>query len=100
MTTQTERMYELVLVLSPEIADDEIPAALELIHQAIADRGGSIQDQENWGRRKLAYPIQKQLEGSYILSKLNLDPQRIKDVDTNLKLQEAILRHMILRVEE
>lgn len=100
MTTQTEREYELVLVLSPELGEDEIPVALELINKAIADRGGSIQDQENWGRRRLAYPIKNQFEGSYILSKLNLDPERMKDVDANLRLQEAVLRHMILRAEE
>ncbi|MQG21523.1 MAG: 30S ribosomal protein S6 [SAR202 cluster bacterium] len=100
MTTKEDRSYEMVLVLSAEIGDEEIPLALEHINQAISDRGGVVDNQENWGRRRLAYPINDQNEGSYIFSRLNLAPEKVVDVDTNLKLQEMVLRHMIIKIDE
>ena len=100
MTTKEDRSYEMVLVLSAEIGDEEIPLALEHINQAISDRGGVVDNQENWGRRRLAYPINDQNEGIYIFSRLNLAPEKVVDVDTNLKLQEMVLRHMIIKIDE
>jgi small subunit ribosomal protein S6 len=100
MTTKENRFYEMVLVLRAEIGDEEMPLALEHINQAISERGGVVDNQENWGRRRLAYPIKDQHEGNYIFSRLNLAPEKVVDIDTNLKLQEMVLRHMIIKIEE
>ena len=59
------RRYELMLVLRPDLADDKVQAALERTARAIAAGGGQIVKQAPWGRRRLAYPIDHHLEGSY-----------------------------------
>ena len=92
------RDYELVVILSPELAEEDIPAAIDRLSQLIADRGGEVKDVERWGRRKLAYPIKKHLEGNYLVTQVRLDPDRTSDVEAGLRISEEVLRHLLVRV--
>ena len=92
------RDYELVVILSPELAEEEIPAAIDRLSQLIVDRGGEVKDVDRWGRRKLAYPINKHLEGNYLVTQVRLDPNRTSDVEAELRISEEVLRHLLLRV--
>jgi len=92
------RDYELVVILSPELAEEEIPAAIDRLSQLIVDRGGEVKDVDRWGRRKLAYPINKHLEGNYLVTQVRLDPNRTSDVEAGLRISEEVLRHLLLRV--
>ena len=92
------RDYELVVILSPELAEEDIPAAIDRLSQLIADRGGEVKDIDRWGRRKLAYPINKHLEGNYLVTQVRLDPNRTSDVEAGLRISEEVLRHLLLRV--
>jgi small subunit ribosomal protein S6 len=94
------RDYELVVVLSPDIRDDEVPASIERVQQAITGRGGEIVDVNHWGRRRLAYPIKRHLEGNYVVSQIRLDPDRVSDLEQNLRISEDVLRHMIVKADE
>lgn len=94
------RDYELVVILSPELADEEIPAAIDRLSQLIVDRGGEVGEINRWGRRKLAYPIKKHLEGSYLVTQVRLDPNRMSDVEAGLRISEEVLRHLLVRVGE
>ena len=94
------REYELVVVLSPELGDEEVPAALEKIGQFVADRGGEVVEVNRWGRRKLAYPIRRHLEGSYVVSQLRLGPQAAAELEANLRISEDVLRHLLVRAGE
>jgi small subunit ribosomal protein S6 len=63
------RDYELTVVISPSVADDEVTATLEKkVSQLITERGGSITEVKPWGRKKLAYPIKNYTEGNYVLT--------------------------------
>jgi small subunit ribosomal protein S6 len=92
------REYELVVILSPELAEEDVPAAIDRLSQLIADRGGEVKDVDRWGRRKLAYPINKHLEGNFLVTQVRLDPNRTSDVEAGLRISEEVLRHLLVRV--
>ena len=92
------RDYELVVILNPEITEDDVPASLERLQQSITGRGGEVVDMNQWGRRRLAYPIKRHLEGNYIVSQIRLDPTEIEPLEGSLRISEEVLRHMIVRV--
>ena len=95
------RKYELVVILSPQVADEEIDGAVErLIRRPIEDRGGELQEIDLWGRRKLAYPIQKQIEGNYVVTQLRLDPEQTKELERRLQISEEVMRHLLVRLDE
>lgn len=95
------RRYELVLILGPQVAEDEVPATFDgLIRQPVEGRGGTVEKVDHWGRRKLAYPIRKQLEGSYVVTHLRLDPPQVKELEQTLKISEEVLRYLFVRLDE
>ena len=96
----TARQYELVYITPPEITEE----ALADLHQqvaAVVDRfGGNIEKTENWGRRKLAYEINHQREGVYILEVINGPGTMLAELDRRLRVVDQVVRHMLVRVDE
>jgi small subunit ribosomal protein S6 len=92
------RDYELVVILSPELEEEELPAAVDRLSQFITDRGGEVKDVNRWGRRKLAYPIKNHAEGNYLVTQVKLDPNRTSDLEAGLRISEEVLRHLLVRV--
>ena len=54
----------------------------------------------HWGRRRLAYPIKRHLEGNYVVSQIKLDPTQVPDLETNLRISEEVIRHLIVKAGE
>jgi small subunit ribosomal protein S6 len=94
------RDYELMVVLSPDIADDAFPASLERLQQSIAAQGGEVANVDHWGRRRLAYPIKRHMEGNYVVSQIRLSPDKVDDLDSGLRIAEDVIRHLIVRADE
>ena len=94
------RDYELVLVLSPEVEDEGISSAIDRFAQMVTGGGGEIKEVNRWGRRKLAYPIKRCVEGHYVVAQLRLQPQQIAGLDASLRLWEEVLRHLLVRVDQ
>jgi len=92
------RDYELVVIISPEVAEEEIPGTLEKIGRFITERGGSITEVNQWGRRKLAYPIKNFMEGNYVLTQFKMEPGSTADLEASLGISEEILRHLLVRL--
>ena len=92
--------YELVVVMNPEIPEEDVPAAIERVTSAVTSRGGTIDEVQPWGRRKLAYPIKRHMEGNYLLTNIKLDPGRAHDLESNFMISEDILRHLLIRKDE
>ena len=92
------RDYELVLIISPEIADEALDSTIDRINQFITDNGGTISEIERWGKRKLAYPIKRFLEATYVLTKLKLDTKSTKDIEAKLQVSEEVLRHLLIKL--
>ena len=94
------RGYELVLIIDPEILEEDVPSAIEKVSQFIAGRGGEVADVNRWGRRKLAYPIQRHMEGNYVVTQFRLDPDQIAGLEASLGLAEEVIRHLVVRTDE
>ena len=94
------RDYELVLVVTPEVGDEGLPATIDRVHGFIQERGGEVKQVDQWGKRRLAYPIRRQAEGYYVITQFALEPQSVRALEGNLDLAEDVLRHLVTRVEE
>lgn len=92
--------YELVTVLNPEIAEEDVPAAIERLTAAITTRGGEVAEVQPWGRRRLAYPIKRHNEGNYVLTNLRMDPARAHELESGFMISDDILRHLLIRKDE
>ena len=90
--------YEMVLVISPEVAEEELEAAIENVSRFITGKGGVISDIERWGKRRLAYPIRRFVEGSYVLTRFKLKPAFGRELEANLRISEEVLRHLLIRL--
>lgn len=94
------RDYELVVVISPSVTDDEVSATMEKISQFISERSGSTTEVNQWGRRKLAYPIKDFTEGNYVLTQFKIDPQLTAELEASLELWDEVLRHLLVRLSD
>jgi small subunit ribosomal protein S6 len=92
--------YELVLIVSPEVTDEEMPDFIAKLGELINKVGGSVDEVNQWGKRQLAYPIKRSTEGNYVLSKLKLKPTVTKDLEANFRLSGKILRHLLIKLAD
>ena len=92
--------YELVFIINPDVADDSLDSVINNISQFITSKGGEVLDTERWGKRKLAYPINHCLEGSYIATRFRMNPAWSKELEANLLISDEVLRHLLLRLSD
>jgi small subunit ribosomal protein S6 len=94
------RAYELVIIVTPEIDESATADVVDKVKSWISDSGGSIESFEEWGRQRLAYLINNHREGQYYLFNLKLEPSAVATLERNFRLQESILRFLIISQEE
>jgi small subunit ribosomal protein S6 len=94
-----QRDFEMVLVFKPEADEEKFNTTLNNVKQLITGLGGTVSDVEQWGKRKLAYPIKGISEGSYVLTRFKLEPSQNKELEAKLKISEEIARHLLIKVE-
>ena len=94
------RDYELVLVISPDVGDEGFPTTVDRVSNFIKERGGEVKDTDQWGRRRLAYPIRRATEGFYAVTHFSIEPTELRALEGNLGLAEDVLRHLVVRQEE
>ncbi|MCU1469124.1 MAG: ribosomal protein, partial [Glaciihabitans sp.] len=92
--------YELMVILDPEIDERTVAPSLDKFLNVIRNDGGTIDSVDIWGRRRLAYEINKKTEGIYAVVKLTASAESTKELDRQLKLSEAVMRTKVLRAEE
>jgi len=93
------RRYELMLVIRPDVADDKSQALVDRTTRGIVSAGGQIVKVAPWGRRRLAYPIDRHREGSYHIILFEAPSDSIVELEHTLLITEEVLRHLITRVE-
>ena len=93
------RRYELMLVLRPDLPDDRTQAVLDRTTRSITGAGGQIVKVAPWGRRRLAYPIERYREGSYHIVLFDAPSEAIAELERGLLITEEVLRHLVTRVE-
>ena len=93
------RDYELVVIISPEVANEAADSIMDGVSRFITDNGGTVSAVEPWGKKKLAYPIKHFLEGSYVLSRFKMQPKFSKQLEASLQISEDVLRHLLVNLE-
>ena len=91
--------YELVLIISPEIMDEALATKMDDVSRLISEKGGVISNVEQWGKRRLSYPIERFTEGNYVVTQFALKPGLSKELEAKLRISEEILRHLLIRIE-
>ena len=92
--------YELMVILNPEIDERQVAPQLDKFLKVITNDGGSIENVDVWGKRRLAYEIEKKTEGIYAVVNFTATSAATQELDRQLKLNEGIMRTKILRAEE
>jgi small subunit ribosomal protein S6 len=93
------RHYEVVFLVHPD-QSEQVPAMVERYRSGIESKGGAIHRLEDWGRRQLAYPINKIHKAHYVLMNIECDGEALSELESAFRFNDAVLRNMIIRREE
>jgi small subunit ribosomal protein S6 len=91
------RAYELMVILDPELEERTVAPSLDTYLNVVRNDGGSVENVDIWGRRRLAYEINKNAEGIYAVVTLQAEPATVKELDRQLSLNESVLRTKVIR---
>ena len=94
------RDYEVLYIVRADLDDDKVQDAVKRVNTLIERSGGTSERTNLWGKRKLAYEVKHQKEGSYVLQDFQLDPTRVPELEAGLKITEEVLRHLVVRKPE
>ncbi len=89
--------YEAMYIITPEMEDEAIKGVIEKFSGIITANGGEIEKTDEWGRKKLAYPIDYKTEGYYVLVNFAAAPELPRELERNFRNDESILRYMVVR---
>ncbi|MEZ4553388.1 MAG: 30S ribosomal protein S6 [Dehalococcoidia bacterium] len=87
--------YELLFIVSPRVPADDVPAAIDRVAALITSGGGEVLSTDNWGRRRLAYPIKHYFEGTYVLLGVRMEPSAAAPLEASLIISEEVIRHLL-----
>ncbi len=93
------RQYELMIILEPGLEERTVQPSLEQFLKVVKTGGGTVQKVDVWGRRRLAYEIDKKSEGIYAVVDLTAEPDTVRELDRQLNLNEGVLRTKVVRPE-
>ena len=93
------RHYEIMVILDPSLEERTVAPSLDTYLNVIRTSGGSVEKVDVWGRRRLAYEIDKKTEGIYAVIDLQASPQAVAELDRQLRLNESVLRTKVIRPE-
>jgi small subunit ribosomal protein S6 len=92
--------YEVALIIRPDVDQEGQDAIIERLSEVLTADGGQVDNVETWGRRNLAYPINKVREGFYYFVQGQFATSVLPELDRTIKLSESILRHMVIRMDK
>ena len=95
------RVYELIFILKPDLPDEEIDAAVELVRSTITEGGATIDKIDKWGKRRLAYRVQHCREGYYVLIQYSLedDLSLSKEIERRLRVSDSVIKYLTVRTD-
>ena len=88
--------YELLYIVSPRVPADDVANAIERVSALVTAQGGEVLSIDNWGRRRLAYPIRQYFEGTYVLATLKMPPAGAVALESGLRISEEVIRHLLI----
>jgi small subunit ribosomal protein S6 len=96
----TRNRYETVFITTPVLSDEQTKEVVKKFKDLLKDKGANITHEENWGMRKLAYPIQKKSTGFYYLVEFEADPDVILPFETEFRRDERVIRFLTTRMDK
>ena len=93
------RKYEIVFIVRP-LEEEQINVVIEKFSKLITSNGGTIDKEDRWGKKRLAYEIKKEIEGYYVLFYVTCEPACLNECDRVMKITDEVLKHMIVRSDE
>ena len=96
----TRNRYETVFIITPVLSDEQTKDVIKKYKELLKDKGAKLTHEENWGMRKLAYPIQKKSTGFYYLMEFDADPAAILPLETEFRRDERVIRFLTTRMDK
>ena len=93
------RHYEIVFIVHPD-QSEQVPAMIERYRALLATRGGTVHRLEDWGRRQMAFPIQKVHKAHYVLMNIECDQETLDELEHGFKFNDAVLRHLTIKRDD
>jgi len=93
------RHYEIVFLVHPD-QSEQVPAMIERYRSTVESRGGAIHRLEDWGRRQLAYPINKVHKAHYVLMNIECDKDALSELESTFRFNDAVIRNLIVKRDE
>ena len=93
------RQYEMMVILDPDLEERTVAPSLDTFLNVVRNDGGTVENVDIWGRRRLAYEINKKPDGIYAVVDLTCEPATVKELDRQLNLNESVMRTKVLRPE-
>jgi small subunit ribosomal protein S6 len=94
------RDYEILFIVRPDLEDEAVSEAVKAVDTLIGNLGGRTKKTDVWGRRRLAFEVKNLREGQYVLTDFEIDPQRVPEMESTLKISDTVFRHLIVRKPE
>lgn len=94
------REYEMMVVLKTDLSEDALSSQLDTIKGWVETNGGSVANIDTWGRKRMAYPIDGDRDGYYLVYKLNMPTAAPVEIERNLSISESVLRYLIIREDD
>ncbi len=94
------RIYEELFIVKPDLPEEEIDAFIEQLTGNIGTAGGTVDKVEKWGKRRLAYTVDKFKDGSYVLMQFSSGPEAVKEVERRLRVADPVIKFQTVRIDE
>ena len=94
------RQYEVMVILDPDLDERTVAPSLDTYLNVVRQSGGSVETVDIWGKRRLAYEINKKVEGYYVVLQARAEPQAMDELARVLSLADEVIRHKVLRIPE
>ena len=94
------RKYETIFILHPSLDEEAVKAGIEKFQGVIENGGGKVENVDFWGKRKLAYEIEKLREGYYVLVTFKAGPELPQELERNFRIADSVLRYLVTRLPE
>ena len=94
------RIYEELFIIKPDATDEEIDQVIEQMTGVVTSAGGTVDKMEKWGKRRLAYRVDKYREGTYVLLQFTSEPTGVRELERRLRVSDIVLKFITVRIDE
>jgi len=94
------RIYEELFIIKPDAPEEEVDQIIEQMKGVITTHGGTIDKVDKWGKRRLAYRVDKHREGSYVFIQFTCAPETVKELERRLRVSDAVIKFQTVRIDE